>query len=110
MVPGPWSRLRSAGVLGLNSRNIDYIMAYNRRQLYPLVDDKLRTKILAEGADIAVPELYGVVENQHDVRRFSSIVDGRDDFVIKPAHGSGGDGILVVAGTGSVSASPEVAR
>src|SRR5690606_2307914 len=26
------------------------------------------------------------------------IVAGRQDFVIKPAHGSGGDGILIVAG------------
>ena len=44
----------------------------------------------AQAQGIAVPELYGVVENQHDVRRFREIVAGRDDFVIgPPAHSPG---------------------
>jgi len=93
-----WSRaLRRNGVMGLNERNAEYIQRFNTRHLYPLVDDKLRTKRLALDAGIAVPELYGVVESQHDVRRLADIVAGRRDFVIKPAHGTGGDGIVVVA-------------
>ncbi len=55
-------RLKDLGVLGINRRNADYILHYNRRSLYPLVDDKLRTKRLALAAGIAVPELYGVLE------------------------------------------------
>jgi glutathione synthase/RimK-type ligase-like ATP-grasp enzyme len=89
--------LRKNGVLGLNERNANVIQVHNPRRLYPLVDDKLRTKQLALKAGIAVPELYGVVASQHDVRRLSEIVGQRRDFVIKPAHGTGGDGILVVA-------------
>ena len=37
-------QLRAAGVLGLNRRNGDYILRYNRRSLYPLVDDKVLCK------------------------------------------------------------------
>ena len=51
-------RLRDRGVLGINQRNSDYIMRYNKRKLYPLVDDKLQTKQLAIDAGIAVPKLY----------------------------------------------------
>ena len=40
-------KLNANGVLGLNERNCDYIMQYNPRRLYPLVDDKLATKRLA---------------------------------------------------------------
>lgn len=91
-------RLRDAGVMGLNHRNAEYIQRFNPRGLYPLVDDKLRTKKLAIAAGMAVPELYGVIATQHDVRRFGDIVAGRQAFVIKPAHGSAGDGIIVISG------------
>jgi len=93
--------LRANGVLGLNERNAQVIQRLNARKLYPLVDDKLRTKQLALEAGIAVPQLYGFMENQHDVRGWSSLAEQYDDFVIKPAHGTGGDGILVVTGRSS---------
>jgi alpha-L-glutamate ligase-like protein len=91
-------KLRQAGVLGLNERNADFISALNPRRLYPRVDDKVLTKKLAVEAGMAVPELYGVIHNQGEVRAFADIVAERDSFVIKPAQGSGGDGILVVTG------------
>ena len=90
--------LRASGVLGINERNAQIIQRVNPRHLYPLVDDKLSTKRLALDAGIAVPELYGCIESQHDVRSWVDFTSGHDDFVIKPAHGAGGDGILVVAG------------
>lgn len=97
-----WARsLRASGVLGLNERNAQIIQRFNSRKLYPLVDDKLRTKRLALEAGIAVPELYGVMESQHDVRSWAQIAEKHEDFVVKPAHGTGGDGILVVAGRSS---------
>jgi alpha-L-glutamate ligase-like protein len=40
----------------------------------------------------------GIIDNQGDVRRFASIVEDYDSFVVKPAQGSGGDGILVITG------------
>jgi len=94
-------KLKAAGVLGLNERNADYIMRLNPRRFYPRVDDKALTKELATAAGMAVPELYGMITNQGEVRNFADIVGERDSFVVKPAQGSGGDGILVVTGRSS---------
>jgi len=91
-------QLTRMGVLGLNRRNTDYTLMYNPRRLYPLVDDKLATKKLAQHADIAVPELYEVVEKNYQVRTLPKILEQHPDFVVKPAHGSGGEGILVISG------------
>ncbi|RFA30503.1 alpha-L-glutamate ligase-like protein [Alkalilimnicola ehrlichii] len=91
-------RLREMGVVGMNARNGDYIARYNSRRCYPLVDDKLRTKKLATDAGIAVPELYGVIEIEHQIGRLAKLLEPHQEFVIKPAHGSGGNGIVVITG------------
>jgi alpha-L-glutamate ligase-like protein len=91
-------QLRESGVLGVNERNAEFIMRLNPRRHYPRVDDKAITKDLALKAGMAVPELYGLITNQGEVRTFGEIVADRESFVIKPAQGSGGDGILVVTG------------
>ncbi|GAB4254763.1 MAG: alpha-L-glutamate ligase-like protein [Methylomicrobium sp.] len=94
----PSRRLRELGLLGMNQRNGDYILRYNPRQFYPLVDDKLRTKKLAQASGIAVPELYAVVEAEYQIADLPKMLEAYDEFVIKPAHGSGGEGILIVKG------------
>ena len=73
-------------------------MRLNPRKFYPRVDDKALTKRIALEAGMAVPDLYGIIEHQGEVRNFSDIVANHESFVIKPAQGSGGDGILVVTG------------
>ena len=93
-----FDRLRGAGVLGMNARNANLIARWNPRRLFPLVDDKLRTKRLAEKAGIAVPPLYGVVRAYHELHHLLARLADYDDFVVKPAHGSGGNGILVISG------------
>lgn len=93
-----WKTLKERGVMGINQRNADYIIKYNRRRFYPLVDDKLLTKERALAAGISVPELYGVIEREHQIKNLDKIIAGHEDFVIKPAQGSGGEGILVIAG------------
>ena len=90
------SKLRQRGVLGMNKRNIDFIARYNPRRLFPLVDDKLQTKNLAENAGVAVPKLIGTVREQHDVRDLAKLLPQCEGFCIKPAKGSGGKGILVI--------------
>ena len=92
----PGTILREAGILSMNRRNADFIMRHNARRLYPLVDDKLQTKALAQKAGIAVPELYGVVRTEHAIRELADTLGDKTSFVVKPAHGSGGNGILVV--------------
>ncbi len=97
------SRLRALGILGMNERNGNYVMQYNPRRLYPLVDDKLRTKRLAQQNGIAVPELYGVVESQREARDLAAVVADRESFVIKPSQGSGGEGVMVITGRSGAS-------
>ncbi len=90
------SQLRAAGVLGMNARNYDIIAHNNKRRLYPLVDDKVQTKALANKIGINTPRLIGVIEVQNKVDNFLELVKNFDEFVIKPAHGSGGKGVLVI--------------
>ncbi|MGF1910408.1 alpha-L-glutamate ligase-like protein [Vibrio kasasachensis] len=89
-------KLRHKGIMGMNQRNHSYISRYNDRSKYPLVDDKLKTKIIAEAAGATVPKLIGVIRSQADVPRIHKMVKDWPGFVIKPAQGSGGKGILVV--------------
>lgn len=97
MIVSP-GKLKRAGVVGINARNAEYIMRYNKRKLYPLVDDKLQTKKIAEEAGMAVPKLYGVLRTQRDIKNLQETIKGLEDFVMKPARGSGGDGIVVISG------------
>lgn len=94
----PWRRLRQLGVMGLNERNADFILPYNPRRNYPQVDNKLLTKDLALRAGIPVPPLYGVIEIIHQIEGLAELLGPYEDFVVKPAHGAGGEGILVVTG------------
>lgn len=88
--------LKKLGIVGLNSRNAEYILPNNDREHYPAVDDKLLTKEIAKKAGLAVPELYDVIRINHEIKNLATRIAGLDDFVIKPAQGAGGDGILVV--------------
>jgi len=91
-----YRRLHREGVLSINRRNSDYVLRYNQRKLYPLVDDKLKTKRLALNAAIAVPPLYELIDTEHQIKKLDQLLAPYPDFVIKPARGSGGDGILVI--------------
>lgn len=92
------TRLRRSGILGMNERNIGLIGKFNPRYNFPLVDDKLKTKHAAQELGIHVPELYGVVEYQFEVRDVVRRLEPLQSFVIKPTQGSGGKGILVIIG------------
>jgi alpha-L-glutamate ligase-like protein len=96
-------RLAELGIMGINRRNADFTLALNPRRYYPLVDDKLATKRLALEAGIPVPELYAAVGRESQVRHLAAGLAPHEDFVLKPAHGSGGDGILVIAGRAGVN-------
>jgi alpha-L-glutamate ligase-like protein len=91
-------RLREIGLVGIGERNAQFVLRYNPRKFYPRVDDKLITKQLAIEAGLPVPELYAVVREEHEIEELHAKIRERDQFVVKPAHGSGGDGILVITG------------
>ncbi|SDH78870.1 alpha-L-glutamate ligase-like protein [Pseudomonas panipatensis] len=92
-----WKALEAKGIMGINRRNADYVLKYNKRHLYPIVDDKIITKQRAIEAGIHVPEMYGIISTEKEIEKLDAIIGERDDFVIKPAQGAGGDGILVIA-------------
>lgn len=92
------SELRARHVIGMNRRNIGYIARYNDRSRFPLVDDKLKTKLLAHEYGVTSPELIGTITSQFEVRHVAALVRDHPAFVIKPAKGSGGKGILVIEG------------
>lgn len=93
---GRYLALKRAGVLSLNARNGRYIMARNQRRFYPLVDDKIRCKQLLEAHGIPVPRMLDFIRTQYESGHLARHLEGLDEFVIKPASGSGGDGIVVI--------------
>jgi alpha-L-glutamate ligase-like protein len=89
--------LHRAGVLGINQRNLAFIQESNPRGLYPRVDDKTITKEICHASDIPVPDTYAVIRRYGDVQRFLGVLGDRNEFVVKPASGAAGRGIVVVA-------------
>ena len=96
MIFSAFHRLTENGVLGINRRNAEYIMPSNPRSAYPLVDDKVLTKLLAEKHQIPTPPLYHVIEHHGDIAAFKQKLTSLRQFVVKPARGAGGSGILII--------------
>jgi alpha-L-glutamate ligase-like protein len=90
-------RLRTQ-VLGLNRRNHGYLFRWNPRDRHRLVDDKLATKAALAAHGVPAPALYDVCDAQWGVRALGARLAVRHDFVVKPARGAGGAGIVVVVG------------
>ncbi|MAS87041.1 MAG: alpha-L-glutamate ligase-like protein [Micavibrio sp.] len=87
---------KEAGIVGINKRNLDFVLAHNRRKFYPNADSKLKTKEIALSLGLNVPDLFANIRYQYEVKQFEDIVQPYDKFVVKPDRGSGGDGILVI--------------
>lgn len=88
--------MRRAGVLGMNERNHEYTLRCNPRRFYPRADDKLETKRLCEAAGIPTARVLGVARFQAQGRDLLDTLGDSSDFVLKPARGAMGNGILVV--------------
>jgi alpha-L-glutamate ligase-like protein len=89
-------QLKEAGVLGMNRRNGDFIMRCNPRSAFPLVDNKVLTKDLAEKHRIPTPPTYRVIESSGDIAGLKKEIDRYGEFALKPARGAGGSGILLI--------------
>lgn len=79
----------------MNPRNANYILLHNPRHLYPLVDDKLKSKELLHQHDLPVPELYFTLSSNYELKAIREIKFLKE-FVIKPARGAEGRGIWVL--------------
>lgn len=92
-----WSLGMGGGdILTMNQRNLEYIYPLNARKDFPLSDDKLQTKELLQAEGIPVPGTYHAYRYFFDLRDLQVDLDRLSDFVIKPARGHGGGGILVI--------------
>jgi alpha-L-glutamate ligase-like protein len=91
------AELEQSGILGINHRNLAFIQESNPRSLYPRVDNKTITKEICHANGIPVPETYAIIRRYGDVRRFPKLIGDRTEFVIKPASGAAGRGIVVIA-------------
>jgi alpha-L-glutamate ligase-like protein len=82
-------------VVGINRRNVELVYAFNQRKDYPLVDDKIICKDLMVAGGVAVAPTICICEGLFAVNSTIERLRGLDNFVVKPASGSGGDGIIV---------------
>lgn len=86
----------SKNILGMNARNFLFINKYNSNDAKKIADDKLETKrILAENG-IPTPNLLQAFYSREALRSFDWSCLPEKGFVIKPARGYGGLGILPV--------------
>jgi alpha-L-glutamate ligase-like protein len=77
-----------------NERNAVYLRK-NKLESRIIADNKLRTKRILGGNGINVPKLIKIFRNRRTLEKFRwEKLEG--NFVIKPASGFGGDGILIV--------------
>lgn len=83
----------SKSVLGMNARNFLYIRPYNKPSAKHLADDKLETKNLLLQNNIPTPSLLATFFTRKSVRNFDWDLP-ENGFVIKPARGYGGNGII----------------
>ena len=86
-------------MLGINARNLLYVHGLNPRRHFPLADDKIRTKQTLVSAGVPVPASLAVLSNVSEVTQARSLLSSSGGFVIKPARGRRGGGILVIAST-----------
>ncbi|MBI5488173.1 MAG: hypothetical protein HY905_12645 [Deltaproteobacteria bacterium] len=98
-----WRELlrRREALVGINRRNLELVDPHNERRHYPLADDKLLAKNVLAAAGVAVPRTVTVCERVADVPAVLATLGVLDEFVVKPARGSGGDGIVVAVGRAS---------
>ena len=84
-------------MLGINERNIAFTQGENPRHLYPLVDDKLKTKRLCDAVGLPTAAVLAKADTHGSVAHLIEDLISRSDFVLKPANGAMGNGILVIS-------------
>ncbi|MDH5527812.1 MAG: hypothetical protein OEY97_10955 [Nitrospirota bacterium] len=88
----------TGSVLSMNQRNLLYIYPHNPREHFDLSDDKIKAKAVLAASGVPVPESYKVYGSFFELRNLEADLSAFPSFVVKPAHGRGGGGILVIDG------------
>lgn len=83
-------------VVGINRRNLALVYPHNPRAAYVYADDKLLAKRVFREKGVPVAETIAECLGLFAIDATLDALEDRSEFVVKPAHGSGGDGILVI--------------
>lgn len=84
--------------LGLNRRNQEYLLRLNSPRLVGLVDHKVQTKEVLHRHGLPVPDTFGRYVRQRQLDALAREAERHAEFVLKPARGAGGEGVVVIAG------------
>jgi alpha-L-glutamate ligase-like protein len=96
-----WQGLKRGGILGMNARNTQCILDLNPRSQFPLVDGKRRMHDLCRKIGVPTPDLFASLLSHSALRQLPRLLEGRDEFVIKPNRGAAGRGVIVITGRSS---------
>lgn len=83
-------------VIGINSRNKEFIYQLNDKGLLDLAADKLASKVRLLEYNVPVPETICYVDNLSRIDRSTQSILRPDGFALKPNQGSQGNGIIIV--------------
>ena len=84
-------------ILGMNRRNLDYVYPSNPRKFFEFANNKLLTKKTLAEEGIRIPETYMTASYFYELNQIEERLRSLSSFVIKPASGSGGNGIVVIS-------------
>ncbi len=86
---------KSALLLGMNARNLEYIRPNNRKRSMEIADSKLLCKRILKKNNLGVSALIAKIKSPEELEQFdwSTLPDS---FALKPNRGFGGEGIVVV--------------
>lgn len=83
-------------VLGLNARNLEYVLKKGHTKNTAIANNKLKVKKILKKAGLPVSDTYAVIKNTYDFDKFTW--DLPKTFVLKPNKGLGGQGVVIVYG------------
>jgi len=86
----------SQNVMGINRRNLELVIPHNSRKNLTNVNEKVLCKQLLEAGGVPTPRTIMVCYSSRDLREFGVKIVNHSAFVIKPARGFGGEGIILI--------------
>ncbi len=86
----------SRNILGMNARNFLYIRRYNPPSAKKLADDKLLMKSVLIENGIKTPVMHSIFYDRDSLKNYDWSALPERGFVIKPARGYAGAGILAI--------------
>ena len=92
------SILGNGPVLGMNSRNRNYVNRLNSTELLDLAADKLRSKDVLQEHGVPVAKTYAVCRSFRELPEFVQTLSDLGAFALKPNRGSQGNGIMIIRG------------